>query len=242
MDERRQLMGGRPTLSDELDAAREAAFVGRAADLAAFASSLSGAEPTRVHFLHGPGGIGKSTLLDAMARMALRDHRHVVRLDGTVVARGPRDARRLVDESVGTEGRCALLVDNVDRIATWEDWLREDFLPGRPTDMVTVLAARSSPAPAWRVDPGWRRHMTVHHLERFDDDDSRSLLAGLGLPARSVPELARLGRGHPLVLALLAEAHHGAAPPTTLGDATDVVNRLCQLIVDDIPDTVHRTA
>lgn len=51
-----------------LDLLRAKAFVGRTTPLAAITASLLGAAPQRVHLVHGPGGIGKTTLLDAVDR------------------------------------------------------------------------------------------------------------------------------------------------------------------------------
>ena len=59
------------TLSGALDDARRLGFVGRAAELAAFGDAVDGRTPARVLFVQGPGGIGKSTLLDEMRRRAV---------------------------------------------------------------------------------------------------------------------------------------------------------------------------
>ncbi|MEV1077962.1 ATP-binding protein [Streptomyces sp. NPDC050211] len=89
----------RAALGDVLEAARDRAFVGRAAELALFRSALtgdSGACP--VHYLHGPGGIGKSTLLRRFAREARRAGRPGDGRRSLPARRGPR----------GTRGRSAL--------------------------------------------------------------------------------------------------------------------------------------
>jgi hypothetical protein len=51
------------SLGERLRWARERAFVGRADELAAFRSALAGddAAPS-LFYVHGPGGVGKSTL------------------------------------------------------------------------------------------------------------------------------------------------------------------------------------
>ena len=65
-----------------LDRLRADAFVGRTATLAAIMASVQGAAPERVHLVHGPGGIGKTTLLDAADRVGRATARPVHRLDG----------------------------------------------------------------------------------------------------------------------------------------------------------------
>ncbi|MEV6158261.1 hypothetical protein AB0L53_48790 [Nonomuraea sp. NPDC052129] len=58
-------------LGDRLDAARNAAFTGRATHLAAFRGALTGG-PAAVLFIHGPGAVGKSSLLRRYADEARR--------------------------------------------------------------------------------------------------------------------------------------------------------------------------
>ena len=56
-------MSGQPTLRDAADAADAAGFVGRAAELDAVDELLDAATPSRIVYVHGPGGIGKSAFL-----------------------------------------------------------------------------------------------------------------------------------------------------------------------------------
>src|SRR4051794_22372336 len=58
------------SLSALLDAARADGFIGRAAPMREFVAALTGQSDIRVLFVHGPGGIGKTTLLEAFARQA----------------------------------------------------------------------------------------------------------------------------------------------------------------------------
>jgi hypothetical protein len=75
-------------LADQLVASRRARFVGRASALASFRAALAAAEPPfAVLFVHGPGGIGKTTLLHEYARLASEAGRPVVQIDGRGVDR-----------------------------------------------------------------------------------------------------------------------------------------------------------
>ena len=51
-------------LAIAIDEARRHAFVGRSAELARFDKIIRCQAPARVLFVHGPGGIGKTALLD----------------------------------------------------------------------------------------------------------------------------------------------------------------------------------
>jgi hypothetical protein len=234
-------------LSGALDEARESGFVGRRIELTSFAEAMSGSCAARVLFVHGPGGIGKTTLLDAFARRARLAGtwaRYVDARDlecsvaGVRAATGARDRR--AGEAVGAAEPPVLLVDGYELLAPLDRWFREELLPSRPSGSVTVLAGRAAPAPGWSLDPGWSRLVRVHELHHLGATDSAALLERLGVESgREV--LAELGHGHPLALAMLAEAYRTGHAPTALTDAPDVVSALCGAIVDDVPDAAHRT-
>ena len=60
-------------LASRIDSARRRRFVGRAAEVELFEAALAApAESFSVLFVYGPGGIGKSSLLDAYADAAVR--------------------------------------------------------------------------------------------------------------------------------------------------------------------------
>ncbi|MFI5845404.1 AAA family ATPase, partial [Catenuloplanes sp. NPDC051500] len=74
------------SLGERLRAARDRAFVGRDRELAAFRAVL---RDGGVLHLHGPGGIGKSTLLRRLADEARDAGRTVVEVDGRAVGVPP---------------------------------------------------------------------------------------------------------------------------------------------------------
>src|SRR5687767_10409842 len=70
-------------LGDVLRTRRFDRFVGRAAEIEMFHVAMDAADPPySVLYLYGPGGIGKTALLDALAAHAEHTGAHVVRLDG----------------------------------------------------------------------------------------------------------------------------------------------------------------
>ena len=77
-------------LADRLAAARQGRFVGREAELQLFRLALLATEPPfAVLHIYGPGGVGKTTLLQEYARLATDSGRPVVRLDGRNVEPSP---------------------------------------------------------------------------------------------------------------------------------------------------------
>ena len=190
-------------LAGRLGVARDDGFVGRGRELELLSDALTGTSDIRVMFVHGPGGIGKTTLLDAMARRTRTGGRQVTYLDGRDVECSPAAVLAAVRERTVDDPSAVLLVDGYELLTPLDRWFRTEFLPARPADAVTVVAGREAPAAAWWLDPGWRRLVSVHGLEELDAADSRDLLLGLGVTDQ-VDRLAELGPGYPLALAMLA--------------------------------------
>lgn len=228
------------TLSGALDDARRLGFVGRAAELAAFGDAVEGRTPARVLFVHGPGGIGKSTLLDEMRRRAVARGRPVVSLDGGDVA-GSMPAVAAAVATVADDPGPVLLVDTYELLTPLDRWFRRELLPSLPAGAVAVLAGREPPDAAWSADAGWRRILRACPLAPLDAAESADLVGRFGAPAPACARLAELGRGHPLALVLLAEAAAQGRAPASLADRPDLVAALCHVLVRDVPDAAHRT-
>ncbi len=69
------------TVGDRLRGARSRAFVGRTAELELFRGALEDPEALSVLWVHGPGGVGKTALLAAMADAAGDTGLDAIRLD-----------------------------------------------------------------------------------------------------------------------------------------------------------------
>lgn len=232
------------SVADALVGARDRGFVGRRAELDAVAASLEGRSAVRVHLVHGPGGIGKSTLLDACVRAASARGLSTVYVDAREIeptAAGLLAA--LAERTAGTDGSepDLLLVDGYELLTHVDAWVRDHLVAARPGSSVTVLAGRQVPSLEWRLDAGWRELTQVHELRALDAVESEALLVRKGVAQQDRPALARAGRGHPLALAMLAEVCSVAGRPVAqLADVPAVVAALCARVVDDVPDEAHR--
>jgi hypothetical protein len=232
-----------PTLSVVLDDARRRGFVGRAAQLRAFDAALAGAGPIRVLFLHGVGGIGKTTLLLELRRRAVAAGRSAVLLDGRDLGGSMEAVEVAVAAVPPAPDGCGpvLFVDGYELLSRLDRWFRERLVPALPADAVVVLAGREQPSAAWTADPGWRQLVHVADLGAMSAAESAELLGRLGVADGMRSRLAALGRGHPLTLALLAEACSAGAVPARLDELPQLVAALCRVLVDDVPDADHRT-
>ncbi|MEV4351217.1 ATP-binding protein [Actinoplanes sp. NPDC049596] len=226
-------------LGDVVEDVRWRGFVGRAAEVAAFDEALAGRTSRRVLFVHGPGGIGKTTLLLHLRERARRAGRRVVFVDGPEV-------RPTAEDFVGAVGGAepqVLLVDGYEHLAELDGWLRRDLVPALPADGVVVLAGRDPPAAAWRCDPGWRAVVGVHPLSALDLTASAALLARAGIEESDRDKIIGLARGHPLALALLADvvlAHRDV--PGSLAEAPDLISALTASVMRDAPSEAHLLA
>jgi hypothetical protein len=233
-------------LGDVLDAAGSRTFVGRDRELAAFDDAVSGRSSRRVFLVHGVGGIGKSTLLGQFRAHALAAGRPAVLVDGREVDPSPDGVRAALARALpGRSTRFddlrapALLVDHYEQLTAADAWMRRELLPDLPADAVAVFAGRHAPDPAWRRLPGWRELGAVFRLESLSDAESREFLVRSGVPAERHAGVLPLSRGHPLALALLADAATEGPLPETLADAPDLVSALLEGIVSQVPGEAH---
>jgi hypothetical protein len=245
------------TLADRLALARRARFVGRAAELARWQRMLSGeAEP--VWFLHGPGGIGKTTLLAELARRAEAAGRIAVEIDARHLAASPAGWHQALRVALSVEqaeplppAGSVLLVDTFETIAGLEGWLRDEELLRYPADVRVVLAGRTPADPAWRLDPGWSSVAAVTRLAPWGEAEAREYLASrlAGSPGGEAVTAAMVerGAGVPLLLALLVDAHRRgedlpAPGGTDVGLHGTLVRELLERFARELSDPVLRAA
>ncbi|MFI6857972.1 AAA family ATPase [Streptomyces sp. NPDC050416] len=196
--------GGGGRLGSRLGAARDRAFVGRAAETALFRAMLAG-EPDAapVLFVHGPGGIGKSTLLRRFAREAAASGRPVFQVDARTTAPTPEAFQRATADVLDVPD-AVLLVDTFEMCQGLEGWLWERFLPGLPQGAVAVLAGRTPPDSRWTADSGWADHLALVRLEALSWDDAVTFLNRQGVPAHVQGDVWDFTGGNPLALSLAA--------------------------------------
>lgn len=235
------------TLGDVLRSRRLSRFVGRTAEIEFFRVALQDARDSfSVLFIHGPGGIGKSSLLDVLAAEAVDAGAAVVRLDADDLASSSALIDAILADLPEGSGRIVVLLDAYERIASLEDRVRSDLVPRLPASALTVIAGRKPPSAAWRADPAWRDLLRVVSLRNLRPDESRRLLDQCGVPNEAHDRLLSVSHGHPLGLALLADVvlrggeaavgHDAAALPPQL------VGELVRQFVDVVPSGAQRSA
>ncbi|HSK89862.1 MAG TPA: ATP-binding protein [Euzebyales bacterium] len=248
-DERRS--GG--TLGDVLAARRRRRFVGRDGEVELFRAALDVAEPPfSVLHVHGPGGIGKTSLMDVYAALAAQAGRCVVRLDGRDT--GPsrhavaRALGEVFDASDGDDpvpdpsGSMVVLLDSYERLAPLDDWVRTALIPRLPSSTLTVIAGRAPPGPGWRADPAWHDLLRVVSLRNLTSAESCSYLRECGVESALHDRLVAVTHGHPLGLSLLADVVVRGGAMSLDSSTPDVVGTLLRRFVDVVPSSLQRRA
>ncbi|HEX2541304.1 MAG TPA: hypothetical protein VHM00_09515 [Caldimonas sp.] len=245
-------------LVDRLRSRAAQHFVGRTTELALLDQSLAiDPPPVPVFVVHGPGGVGKTSLLERVRALAASHGIDSLRLDARDIEPTPPGVLRALGRAFGLApenadvasvlASCAgtprrlLLIDTFERIAHLEAWLRETVLAELPETTRVLIAGRSTPDAAWRTDPLWREGARVIGLRNLAADECASLLAARGIAAPCHERLIEISHGHPLALTLLADvvARSGEVP-AELG--RDVVRELAERFGAQAPTELHRRA
>jgi len=193
------------TLAERLAARDAQRFVGRERELAFFDSLLVDDPPAQVVLVHGPGGIGKSTLLREVARRAAGRGYSTHLVEGRDLAPVPGEIESALGD-VSAVAQPLILFDTYERMAAADGWLRARLLPSLPARSVVVLAGRTTPEHAW-FENGWERLAVELKLEPMPPDAALSLVRAHGLTDSDLAEqLVGWADGSPLALALAADA------------------------------------
>ena len=193
------------TLADRLAARDEERFVGRERELRFFDDLLVDEPAANVVLVHGPGGIGKSTLLREVSRRAARRGWRPRLVEGRELQPAPGELERALEGVTGDE-RPLVVFDTYERMTAVGGWLRRRLLPEMPAGSLVVLSGRRPPEAEW-FQGGWERVVVELEVGPFADADARRLAQVHGVADdEAVARLIEWAEGSPLALTLGADA------------------------------------
>ncbi len=243
-------------LGERLRAARHARFVGRAAEKELFHTAITSSDlPFYVLYIFGPGGVGKTTLLQEYKFAAEQSGISAYYVDARNVDPSPEGfngaLRRVIEitpeqslrDSLASQARCVVLLDTYETLIPLDDWIRDEFLTRLPENTLMVMAGRQAPSSAWRIDSGWQSLMRIVSLRNLAAEDSMDYLLKRAVPADQHKAVLGFTHGHPLALSLVADVF-AQRPDVQFQpeNVPDVVQTLLAQFAQKVPGPAHRAA
>jgi hypothetical protein len=228
------------TLGARMARRDQAAFVGRRQELAELGKLFVGDPSASVVLLHGPGGIGKSTLLREFERRGRDAGWTPVPVEGRDLPPVP-DALEAALAPARAADRPLLLLDTYERMTALGGYLRRGLLPSLPDRAIVVIAGRGAPDRGW-FEGGWETLVMELELGPLSGEEAHELLAGHGLRGRRADELVAWAGGSPLALSLAADAAGLDADwtPSAGEESPELVRTLVRRLAESELDQLHR--
>ena len=232
-------------------------FVGRQHERELLRQSIEKDGPI-VNFIHGIGGIGKSSLLNTFAEEVRERGIPVILLDCREIEPTMKGFLRALEQATGQilnspaeagqrlsklGDRVVLALDSYEVFRLMDTWMRQKFIPALSDNIRVILAGREPPVSAWQIVPGWESLFQCIHLEPLNDLEAQVLLGTAGLPDSSTRRINQYLRGHPLALKLAAVAIV-ERPDLRLSEVASqkIIPHLTQLYLEDVSDRITREA
>lgn len=213
----------------ELSAAWSSCLVGRKDELASLAHRIEHDYEARVVLVHGPAGVGKSSLLEAGASLCdeLGMPAYFCKVEVDSGEALSQLLERADDGGEDAPGRRVLLcdcdLDSNERDAA----LFEQILPQLRREFLVLIASRQGPSARWMLHCGWGTALKTLALGPLTRDASALLLEHRRVPRELHDDMVRFGEGNPLLLTAAASAVAADLPAGFFPDrAEDALRKL----------------
>jgi hypothetical protein len=231
------------TIADLIRQGRRASLAGRDAELRLLRQVTVPGGPV-VAYIHGPAGIGKTTLIsaldDCLEDEGVRRFRiaagaveptpsAILTALGGVLDDDARTVAELAAALASVRENTVVMVDDFDSWRLAASWLRADLLPALPASTRFVLAGAVPPPPAWSVEYG--QYFLDIKLGALPKAESDAAVAAAGLAPEVAERIWRLSGGHPLGLRMAIHATRMGSLETAR-DAGDLADAILRAIGD----------
>lgn len=209
-----------------------------------------------IFYIHGPGGVGKTTLAQEYRYQCHVRNIQTVQVDGRNVEGSKKAFLASLASSLALESPADVLpalqqrteplvclIDTYEAMSTLDAWLCRSFVPQVSAAVLFVFAGRNPLSAQWRAMPGWDQLICSIPLRYFSREESRAFLAGTDVAEASYEELMASTHGHPLALALVASvAAQRPGEVVRLQQHPDIIKTLLDRLVMEVPSPAHRAA
>jgi len=229
-------------IKDVLAERASAGFVGRERELRLLAECADGRGPV-LAWIHGPAGIGKSSLLQEFSARATASGTSIIRLDCRFIEPTPEgfllELQRVLNRPVSTIDavngalssftRPVLVFDSYEVLRLLDGWMRQVFFPALKETIRVVICGRYAPTPHWRTALEWQGLILTIPLDPLTESESLVLLKRAGMTASDAAAIYRIARGHPMALVLVGGARSNMGWNRDRTDSHSMVRQLTQL-------------
>jgi energy-coupling factor transporter ATP-binding protein EcfA2 len=242
-------------LADILSSTRRQLFTGREKEVQLFKSIIQQPDlSTYLLYIYGPGGQGKTTLIKEFTEICKQLSIDCLKLDGREIHASPHDFTKAVKLGLGIEGdlfaelqnkenKFILLVDTYELLNPIDDWMRQEFLPQMPDNVLTIVSGRTAPSKNWTLDAAWQQLMKVMQIRNFSPAESKDFLQKRNFPATDIDKILEFTHGHPLALSVVADMYdQNPNKQFNPAESPDIVKTLLENFVQKVPSPAHKTA
>jgi hypothetical protein len=230
-------------------------LVGRESELADLLRFLQEDRAVILH-LHGIGGIGKTSVVTALAARARATGIVVAFIDcrgiepteqaflsemEAIVGGTIRTVENLGERLAEAGSPVLIILDTYEVFRTMDTWLRQNFIPQLPDNVRVVFSGREPPVLSWFSSPGWQGLVRNIALGPISQESELRVLQRSGINDHEARTISRVSRGHPLALQLATSVAQERHSTDLEGAAISrVVTELTRLYLYEIDNPVTR--
>lgn len=244
-------------IADILIRAQKQYFTGREKEIDQFTELLKTKElSTNVLFLYGPAGQGKTTILKEFTLLCKSKDIPFAHLDGRDIisstagfyeslfqALQVSSVQKALNFFEKCDKKFVLFIDTYEKLNALDDWIRQEFLPQLPDNVLTVFSSRNQPSVKWLSDPGWQNLTKTIPIKNFSNTESKNYLQKRNVPDNQFEKILDFTHGHPLALCLVADLFsQNPGKIFSPDDSPNIVQTLLDNFLLKSPSPAHKTA